>query len=199
MARQINCFAPFRAQSGLRAGKLTEEVMVKAQTRRILVISAAALAVGVVQSAHATDPTPKWCAGVKIAAFPGGPQGAVFANNVYNGFRQAELDLGPSVTYYFSDWDPNKLLTQVQQALATKVDGIATYGFGGEPELGETFDQTLDVKLNSAAMQPIRIAYDVRRHGVQQPVVRDSALPLTISSFQLFPSSLNECLYRRAV
>jgi len=73
------------------------------------------------------------------------------------------------------------------------------HGFGGEPELGETFDQTLDVKLNSAAMQPIRIAYDVRRHGVQQPVVRDSALPLTISSFQLFPSSLNECLYRRAV
>ncbi len=26
--------------------------------------------------------------GVKIAAFPGGPQGAVFANNVYNGFRK---------------------------------------------------------------------------------------------------------------
>ena len=26
-------------------------------------------------SAHATDPTPKWCQGVKIAAFPGGPAG----------------------------------------------------------------------------------------------------------------------------
>ena len=116
--------------------------MVKAQTRRILVISAAAaLAVGVVLPAHATDPTPKWCAGVKIAAFPGGPQGAVFANNVYNGFRQAELDLGPSVTYYFSDWDPNKLLTQIQQALATKVDGIATYGFGGEPATAPLVDK----------------------------------------------------------
>ena len=23
----------------------------------------------------ATDPKPKWCSGVKIAAFPGGPQG----------------------------------------------------------------------------------------------------------------------------
>ena len=92
-------------------------------------------------SAYATDPTAKWCQGVKIAAFPGGPQGGVFANNVYNGFKQAELDLGPTVTYYFSDWDPNKMLTQIQQALATKVDGIATYGFGGEPATAPMVDQ----------------------------------------------------------
>ena len=64
-------------------------------------------------AAHATDPTAKWCQGVKIAAFPGGPQGGVFANNVFNGFKQAELHLGPSVTYYFSDWDPQKMLTQI--------------------------------------------------------------------------------------
>ena len=106
-------------------------------------------------SAHATDPTPKWCQGVKIAAFPGGPQGAVFANNVYNGFKQAELDLGPGVTYYFSDWDPNKMLTQIQQALATKVDGIATYGFGGEPATAPLVDQayaqgTIFTSLNTA-------------------------------------------------
>src|SRR5271155_624007 len=106
-------------------------------------------------SAYATDPTPKWCQGVKIAAFPGGPQGGVFANNVYNGFKQAELDLGPSVTYYFSDWDPNKMLTQIQQALATKVDGIATYGFGGEPATAPLVDQayaqgTIFTSLNTA-------------------------------------------------
>jgi simple sugar transport system substrate-binding protein len=106
-------------------------------------------------SAHATDPTPKWCEGVKIAAFPGGPQGGVFANNVYNGFRQAELDLGPSVTYYFSDWDPQKMLTQIQQALSTKVDGIATYGFGGEPATAPLVDQayaqgTIFTSLNTA-------------------------------------------------
>ena len=40
-------------------------------------------------------PTGQWCKGVKIAAFPGGPQGGVFANNVYNGYRQAQRDLGP--------------------------------------------------------------------------------------------------------
>ena len=106
-------------------------------------------------SAHATDPTAKWCQGVKIAAFPGGPQGGVFANNVFNGFKQAELDLGPSVTYYFSDWDPQKMLTQIQQAVATKVDGIATYGFGGEPATAPLVDQayaqgTIFTSLNTS-------------------------------------------------
>ena len=50
-----------------------------------------ALICGAVSSAYALDPTAKWCAGVKIAAFPGGPQGGVFANNVYNGYDQADI------------------------------------------------------------------------------------------------------------
>ena len=53
--------------------------------RALIVVSASALSVAAVSSAHATDPTAKWCQGVKIAAFPGGPQGGVFANNVFNG------------------------------------------------------------------------------------------------------------------
>src|SRR3978361_1877412 len=97
---------------------------------------------GLATSAHALDPTATWCEGVRIAAFPGGPQGGVFANNVYNGFRQAELDLGPKVAYYFSNWDPNTMLTQIKQAIATKVDGIATYGFGGDAATDPLVDQT---------------------------------------------------------
>jgi simple sugar transport system substrate-binding protein len=116
--------------------------MTKSGIRKLLMVSVAALTLGAsAGGAFALDPTAKWCSGVKIAAFPGGPQGGVFANNVYNGFRQAELDLGPTVTYYFSDWDPNKMLTQIQQALATKVDGIATYGFGGEPATAPMVEQ----------------------------------------------------------
>jgi simple sugar transport system substrate-binding protein len=103
-------------------------------TLRMPVALAGALAVGLAMTsaAFATDPVGKWCSGVKIAAFPGGPQGGVFANNVYNGYRQAELDLGPSVTYYFSNWDPNTMLSQLQQAIATKVDGIAFMGHPGD-------------------------------------------------------------------
>jgi simple sugar transport system substrate-binding protein len=85
-----------------------------------------------------------WCSGVKIAAFPGGPQGGVFANNVYNGFKQAEADLGPDVTYYFSDWDAAKLVSQGKEALATDVDGIATYGFGGEDAMGQLADEAFE-------------------------------------------------------
>ena len=67
--------------------------MSKKSARHIgLSVSVAALACVAASSAFAADPAPKWCQGVKIAAFPGGPQGGVFANNVYNGFKQAELD-----------------------------------------------------------------------------------------------------------
>jgi simple sugar transport system substrate-binding protein len=121
------------------------------------VLAAATLAIsaGGMGGAFAADPVAKWCSGVKIAAFPGGPQGGVFANNVYNGFKQAELDLGATVTYYFSDWDPNKMLTQIKQAIATKVDGIATYGFGGDDATDPLVDQayaqgTIFTSLNTS-------------------------------------------------
>ncbi|MCC5975328.1 MAG: hypothetical protein JJT81_14930 [Rubellimicrobium sp.] len=89
----------------------------------------------------AAFPNERWCEGVTIAAFPGGPQGGVFANNVLNGFRQAELDLGANLVYYFSNWDPNLMLQQIQQAVASGVDGIATYGFAGEDATGPIVEQ----------------------------------------------------------
>ena len=85
-----------------------------------------------------------WCTGVNIAAFPGGPQGGVFSNNVFNGFKQAEADLGANVTYYFSDWDAAKLVSQGKEALATDIDGIATYGFGGEEAMGQLADEAFE-------------------------------------------------------
>ncbi len=115
--------------------------MVQGSTRFATALVVSTVCLGMATAAHATDPTAKWCDGVRIAAFPGGPQGGVFANNVYNGFRQAELDLGPKVTYYFSNWDPNTMLTQIKQAIATKVDGVATYGFGGDAATDPLVDQ----------------------------------------------------------
>jgi len=55
-----------------------------------LVIAASSfVAITSATTANAAAKT-QWCKGVKIAAFPGGPQGGVFANNVYNGYRQAQ-------------------------------------------------------------------------------------------------------------
>ncbi len=133
------------------------------RTRKIgFAVGVALIACGAT-AAHATDPTAKWCQGVKNAAFPGGPQGGVFANNVYNGYRQAELDLGPSVTYYFSNWDPNTMLTQLQQAIATKVDGVAFMGHPGDaatdPQIDKAFAQGIIFTTANTALPEAQVKY----------------------------------------
>lgn len=82
----------------------------------------------------------KWCAGVDIVFFPGGPAGGVFANNVYNGAKQAEADLGPNVQYVFSDWDPQKMIAQFKEAVATQPDGIAVMGHPGDDAFSPLID-----------------------------------------------------------
>ena len=69
-----------------------------------------------------------WCSNVKIVFFPGGPEGGVFAVNVYNGAVQAAKDLGAQVSYVWSNWDPQKMIQQFSESAATKPDGIAVMG-----------------------------------------------------------------------
>lgn len=92
---------------------------------------------GVVQTATANG---NWCGDTRIIFFPGGPAGGVFANNVYNGARQAESDLGAKVEYVFSDWDPQKMIAQFREAAATGPDGIAVMGHPGE----DAFEPLID-------------------------------------------------------
>jgi simple sugar transport system substrate-binding protein len=82
----------------------------------------------------------KWCSNVRIVVFPGGPAGGVFANNVYNGARQAAKDLGPRVEYVFSDWDPLKMIDQFREVVATRPDGIAVMGHPGD----DAFDPLIE-------------------------------------------------------
>lgn len=81
-----------------------------------------------------------WCSDVTITFFPGGPAGGVFANNVYNGAKQAEHDTGAKVTYVFSDWDPQKMIQQFTEAVATSPDGIAVMGHPGDDAFGPLID-----------------------------------------------------------
>jgi simple sugar transport system substrate-binding protein len=81
-----------------------------------------------------------WCGNIHIVFFPGGPAGGVFANNVYNGAKQAQADLGPNVDYVFSNWDPQTMIQQFNEAMATKPDGIAIMGHPGD----EAFDTLID-------------------------------------------------------
>jgi len=73
-----------------------------------------------------------WCSGTKIVFFPGGAPGGGFETVVYNGALAAAADTGANVQYLWSNWDPNTMITQFQQAVATKPDGIAIMGHPGD-------------------------------------------------------------------
>jgi simple sugar transport system substrate-binding protein len=90
-----------------------------------------------------------WCSGVKIVFFPGGTPGGGFEQVVYNGAVQAAKDTGADVQYVWSDWDPAKMITQFQQAAATKPDGIAIMGHPG--------DQAFDPLIDAAEAQGILV------------------------------------------
>ena len=81
-----------------------------------------------------------WCAGTKIVFFPGGAPGGGFETVVYNGALAAAADTGADVQYLWSDWAPETMITQFQQAVATKPDGIAIMGHPGDA----AFDPLID-------------------------------------------------------
>ena len=82
----------------------------------------------------------KWCAGTKIVFFPGGSPGGPFATVVYNGAVAAAADLGADVEYVWSDWNPEKMVTQFAEAAATKPDGIAIMGHPGDDAFQSVVD-----------------------------------------------------------
>ncbi len=73
-----------------------------------------------------------WCAGQHIRFFVGGAEGDAFASIVLRGAQQAEMDLGPTVDYVFSGWDPERMIQQLREAIAAQPDGIAMMGHPGD-------------------------------------------------------------------
>ena len=73
-----------------------------------------------------------WCSGTNIVFFPGGAPGGPFETVVYNGAVQAAADTGANVEYVWSDWNPEKMITQFSEAMATNPDGIAVMGHPGD-------------------------------------------------------------------
>lgn len=83
----------------------------------------------------------KWCSGTDIIFFPGGSPGGPFATVVYNGAVAAEADLGPNVEYVWSDWNPENMVNQLSEAIATNPDGIAIMGHPGDDAFGPLVDE----------------------------------------------------------
>ena len=121
---------------------------------------------------YATGQGAKWCEGVTIAAIVAGwPPGSgdVFSPLVYNGYRQAELDLGPTVTYSFAHWDTNIMLTQLQQAIENKVDGVVSWGHPGDaatdPLIDRAFAKGTIVTTTNAALPEAEKTYSSKGMG----------------------------------
>jgi len=91
-----------------------------------------ALTIASMSLAQAETLRTNWCKGVHLRFFVGGAEGDAFGSIVYNGAKQAEHDLGPTVDYVFSGWAPEKMVQQLREAVAAKPDGIAMMGHPGE-------------------------------------------------------------------
>ncbi len=96
----------------------------------VAMIVALAFPTAVFADSHEDDED--WCSDTNIVFFPGGSPGGPFATVVYNGAVQAATDLGANVEYVWSDWNPEKMITQFSEAVATGPDGIAVMGHPGD-------------------------------------------------------------------
>jgi simple sugar transport system substrate-binding protein len=84
-----------------------------------------------------------WCSGTDIVFFPGGSPGGPFATVVYNGAVQAAADLGANMETVWSDWNPEKMITQFSEAVATQPDGIAVMGHPGDDAFAPLVDDAV--------------------------------------------------------
>jgi simple sugar transport system substrate-binding protein len=92
------------------------------------------------------------CEGVDIVFFPGGSPGGPFETVVFNGARRAAEDLGANIQYFWSDWDPQRMVTQLSEAIAINPDGIAIMGHPGDDAYRALVDQAIEQGIIVTAM-----------------------------------------------
>ena len=124
----------------------------------------------------------QFCTGVKLAFFPGGTAGGGFETVVYNGAKAAEAAFGPTVSYQWSDWDPNKMITQFREAVATKPDGIAIMGHPGDdafdPLIDDARSQGILVTAMNTELQKAESKYGTAGFGYVGAVLHDAGAAL---------------------
>lgn len=64
--------------------------------------------------------------------FEGGAAGDSFSTVITNGAKMAAHDMDVDLKIYYSDWDPNKMIENFRNALATKPDGMVIMGHPGD-------------------------------------------------------------------
>jgi simple sugar transport system substrate-binding protein len=93
------------------------------------------------QAAPTAQSNADWCSAYHFVFFSGGDPGAMFTVNLSEGAKRAQSDLGPKLDYVYSSWDPERMIQQFKEAVATKPDGIAVLGHPGDESLDALIDQ----------------------------------------------------------
>lgn len=129
----------------------------------VTVLALAVPAVMVSAGAVAAQDDGKFCAGTNIVFFPGGTEGGGFETVVYNGAKAAEAALGPTVAYQWSDWNPETMIQQFNEAVATQPDGIAVMGHPGDdafkPLIDDAVAQGIIVTVMNTELSESQAAY----------------------------------------
>lgn len=138
--------------------------------KKFAILTALALLIVAVAPMGVTaQENPGWCADTDIIFFPGGPAGGPFASVVYNGALRAEADLGANVEYVWSDWDPEKMVTGLSEAIATGPDGIAVMGHPGVDAYQALVDQAqadgIVVTSQNVTLDELEAAYKANGFG----------------------------------
>jgi len=136
----------------------------------------------------AAGPAPdgKWCTGTDIVFFPGGPPGGPFATVVYNGAVQAAEDLGANMEVLWSDWNPERMITQFSEAVATNPDGIAIMGHPGDdafrPLVDDAQAQGIIVTSMNTQLPELQESYASSGFGYVGAILYDAGYALAQES-----------------
>jgi simple sugar transport system substrate-binding protein len=124
----------------------------------------------------------KFCSGTNIVFFPGGTEGGGFETVVYNGAKAAEAALGPTVAYQWSDWNPQTMITQFSEAVATQPDGIAVMGHPGDdafkPLIDDAVAQGIIVTVMNTELAATQAAHAAAGTGYVGAVLHDAGSAL---------------------
>jgi simple sugar transport system substrate-binding protein len=123
-----------------------------------------------------------WCSGTDIVFFPGGSPGGPFATVVYNGAVQAAADLGANMETVWSDWNPEKMITQFSEAVATGPDGIAVMGHPGDdafrPLVEDAEAQGIIVTSMNTQLADLQAQYSSAGFGYVGAILYDAGYAL---------------------
>jgi simple sugar transport system substrate-binding protein len=157
----------------------TSKLMAVLTTAALLV---AACTAETEESPGEAAPEGQFCQGTELVFFPGGTEGGGFETVVYNGARAAEAAFGPTVTYQWSDWDPNIMVTQFNEAVATDPDGIAIMGHPGDdafaPLVQDAEDEGILVTSMNVQLQSLEEAYAADGFGYVGAIQHDAGYAL---------------------